>query len=152
VSGWAGTTDEVLIRRLFREHSAALIAYATRLLDNRTAADDVVRECLVRAWRDPEILIREKGAVRAYLFVTARDLVARRRRPDDESAPEPAFDELALLNAVETLPAEHRDVLHALYFQGRDVDEAAASLGVPPDAVKARTYSALRGLREAVLT
>jgi RNA polymerase sigma-70 factor (ECF subfamily) len=145
-----GTADEVLVRRLFREHGAALMAYATRLLDNRTAAEDVVRECLVRAWRDPSVLTGEKGAVRAYLFIAARDLAAQRRGPDGEQAPEPGFDELAVLHAVEALPAEQRDVLHALYFQGRDVSEAAASLGVPAGAVKARSYHALRRLREAV--
>jgi RNA polymerase sigma-70 factor (ECF subfamily) len=154
MSRWAATADEVLVRRLFREHGAALIAYATRLLDDRTAADDVVRECLVRAWRDPEILTREKGAVRGHLFVTARDLVAQRRHPAGEPGPEPepepAFDGLAVLNAVEALPAEHRDVLHALYFEGRDVDEAAVSLGVPAGAMKTRSYHALRRLRAAV--
>jgi RNA polymerase sigma-70 factor (ECF subfamily) len=150
VSRWQSTADEVLIRRLFREHGAALVAYATRLLDNRTAADDVVRECLMRAWRDPSVLTGEKGAVRAYLLITARDLAAERRRPAEEPAAEPGFDELAVLNAVESLPAEHRDVLHELYFHGRDVAEAAASLGVPAGAVKVRSYHALRRLREAV--
>jgi RNA polymerase sigma-70 factor (ECF subfamily) len=153
VSRWASTADEVLVRRLFREHGGALIAYASRLLDDRAAAEDVVRETLVGAWRDPEILTREKGAVRAHLFITARDLAARRRpadEPEPEPEPAPAIDELAVLSALERLPIEHREVLHALYFQGRDVTEAAAALGVPAVAVKTRSYHALRRLREAV--
>ena len=54
-----------------------------------------------------------------------------------------------MLRAVVSLPSEERDVLDALYFQGRNVKEAAASLGVPAETVKDRSYQALRRLREA---
>ena len=55
-----------------------------------------------------------------------------------------------MLDAVGTLPAEEREVLNQLYFQGRDVKEAAASLGLPAETVKSRSYHALRRLREAL--
>jgi RNA polymerase sigma-70 factor (ECF subfamily) len=145
VSRHESTADEVLIRRVFREHGAALLAYATRLTGDRTRAEAVVQEVLIRVWRDPEALPFDKGAARAHLFTITRDLAAAGKDGGGAS-----FDSMVVLSAMETLPSEHRDVLRALYFQGRGVAETAASLGVPAGAVKARSYHALRQLREAV--
>ena len=143
------TADEVLIRRVFQEHGAALLAYAIRLMSDRAQGEAVVQEALIRVWRDPEALAGDKGAARARLFTLTRSLAAARRRPAADRAGAPV-DSMAVLSAIHALPPEHRDVLQALYFQGRDVAETAASLGVPAGAVKARSYHALRRLREAV--
>lgn len=135
------TAGEVLVRRLFAEHGAALLAYAMRLSGgNRETAEGVVRETLLRAWSDPSALSEDRGAVRAHLFPILHE-VARGR-------PEP----MEMLAAVGTLPAEEREVLNQLYFQGRDVKEAAASLGLPAETVKSRSHQALRRLREALPT
>ena len=131
-----GAADEALVRRVYAEHGAALLAYACRLTGDRARGERVVGEVLLRAWRNPEIL---GGLARASLFATVREIAGG-----------PATGSMHLLGAVETLPPEHREVLHVLYFQGRDVAEASASLGVPAGAVKERSYQALRQLREAV--
>jgi RNA polymerase sigma-70 factor, ECF subfamily len=136
VSRRDGAADELLVRRIFAEHGAALLAYACRLTGDQARGEAVVQDVLLRAWRHPEIL---GGLARASLFATVRSIVGGA----------PAVD-LALLGAVETLPPEQRDVLNALYFQGRDVAETSASLGVPAGAVKERSYQALRRLREAM--
>jgi len=131
-----GRADEVLVRRVFEEHGAALLAYASRLVGDRVRGEAVAREALVAAWRDPEVL---DGPARTRLFAIVREIAGTGPAPD-----------IALLGAMETLAPEERDVLRALYFQGRDVAEAAESLGVPAGAVKSRSYHALRRLREAV--
>jgi RNA polymerase sigma-70 factor (ECF subfamily) len=153
--------DEVLVRRLFQEHGAALLGYASRLMGDRKLAEDIVHETLIRAWHTSDALVGEKGTVRVYLFTTARDLAAARHKalrgkkpaePAESSDPaesEPV-DAMVLLTAMQTLSPEHRDVLQALYFQGRNVTEASATLGVPAGAVKERSYHALKRLREAV--
>jgi RNA polymerase sigma-70 factor (ECF subfamily) len=131
-----GRADEVLVRRVFEEHGAALLAYASRLVGDRARGEAVAREALVAAWREPEVL---DGPARTRLFAIVREIVGAGPAPD-----------IALLGAMEALAPEERDVLRALYFQGRDVAEAAESLGVPAGAVKSRSYHALRRLREAV--
>ncbi|WP_127504428.1 sigma factor-like helix-turn-helix DNA-binding protein [Actinoplanes solisilvae] len=132
---------EVLVRRLFAEHGAALLAYATRLSDgNREQAEGFVRETLLRAWSEPAALSDDRGAVRAHLFPMLQEVARGRREP------------MPMLAAVGTLPAEEREVLNQLYFRGRDVKEAAASLGLPAETVKSRSYRALRRLREALPT
>ena len=129
--------DEVLVRRIFEEHGAALLAYASRLVGDRGRGEVVAQQALLAAWHDPTIL---DGPARARLFALVRDLAGALGEPDA----------MALLGAMETLEPEHRDVLRELYFQGRDVAEASESLGVPAGQVKARSYHALRRLREAV--
>jgi RNA polymerase sigma-70 factor (ECF subfamily) len=52
--------------------------------------------------------------------------------------------------ALGWLTQEHRDVLRECYFLGSPVAQAARALGIPPAAVKSRTYYALRALRLAV--
>ncbi|MFG1989930.1 sigma factor-like helix-turn-helix DNA-binding protein [Actinoplanes sp. NPDC048988] len=128
---------EVLVRRLFTEHGAALLAYASRLLGDHTQGAEVVQETLVRAaFTD----------TRAELFEAVRDLAVARLRTRPQAVV-PATGSIAMLRAVEALPAEEREVLNALYFQGRDLKEAAATLGVPAETVKVRGYQALRRLR-----
>ena len=149
----AGAADEVLVRRLFQDHGAALIAYASRLLGDRGPAEEVVQEVLARAVREPETLAGDKGALRARLFTVTKRLARERPRTEaTEPEPAPALDSVAVLSALEALPTDEREVLRALYFQGRDVTETAATLGVPAGAVKSRTYYALRRLRETVVT
>ena len=75
--------DAELLRALQDEHGEALFAHAVRLSGgDRQRAEDLVQETLLRAWRYPEALDPERGAVRSWLFTTARNLAidAWRRR------------------------------------------------------------------------
>nr|WP_296067285.1 sigma factor-like helix-turn-helix DNA-binding protein [uncultured Actinoplanes sp.] len=128
-----------MVRRLFEEHGAALVAYATRLTGDRVRAGDVVRETLVAAGHDPDALTGSRGAVRAHLF---------RLAATQAGVPSPAS--LRVLTALDSLPAQQREVLDALYFQGRDVAETAKSLGIPPETVKSGSDDALRALRSCL--
>src|ERR1700753_2572108 len=80
--------DEALVRSLFQEHGRAMLAYATQLTRDRQAAEDVVQEALVRAWRNPESLINGKGSVRGWLLTVSRNLVIDQGRARDARAPE----------------------------------------------------------------
>src|ERR1700759_3919636 len=78
--------DEALVRSRFQEHGRAMLAYATQLTRDRAAAEDVVQEALVRAWRHPDSLANGKGSVRGWLLTVIRNIVvdqvrARSRRP-----------------------------------------------------------------------
>src|SRR5882672_10765902 len=57
-------SDEALIRFLYEEHGRSLLAYATRLTGDRAAAEDVVQETLIRAWKHSRNLVEERGSVR----------------------------------------------------------------------------------------
>src|SRR3954464_4388675 len=66
---------ETLIRTLYAEHGRSLLAYATRLTGDRAAAEDVVQETLVRAWKHADDLTSGKGSVRGWLLTVARNIV-----------------------------------------------------------------------------
>lgn len=155
--------DEALIHAVYTEHGRALLAYATRLLGDRAAAEDVVQETLIRAWRHPEVLTNGKGSTRGWLLTVARNIVtdrarARAARPqevaEDPEMPPVERDHadrvvasVTVLRALDALSADHRGVLQQLYLQGRSLGEVAAALGIPPGTVKSRSYYALRALR-----
>jgi len=155
--------DEALIRSVFDQHGRALLAYATRLLGDRQAAEDVVQETLVRAWRHPDVLVNGRGSVRGWLLTVVRNVVidrsrASKTRPAEvaESVSAPAtvgdhaelvVDSLVLADALGGLSEEHRAVLVELYFKGNNVDEVSRELKIPAGTVRSRSFYALRTLR-----
>jgi RNA polymerase sigma-70 factor (ECF subfamily) len=161
----AGGRDADLLRELHEQHAGALWSYAVRLTGDRGRAQDVVRETLLRAWRDPRILDPECGSQRSRLYTVARNIVidewrTTRSSPETEvgrilqqpigDASEPVVDRHLVVAALGRLTQEHRHVLRECYFRGSSVTEAAHALGIAPSTVKSRAYYALRALRLAI--
>jgi RNA polymerase sigma-70 factor (ECF subfamily) len=160
------TADEALIRSLYEEHGRSLLAYATRLTGDHAAAEDVVQETLVRAWKHSQSMVDQKGSVRGWLLTVARNIVidrarARASRPTEVAESpgtgpveldhaENVVNSMVVLGAMDRLSSEHREVLVELYYRGRTIAEAAELLGVPPGTVKSRSYYALRAMRAAI--
>ena len=154
---------EELVRDLYAEHGHSLLAYATRLTGDRSAAEDVVQETLLRAWKHAESMVNGKGSVRGWLLTVARNIItdrarARAIRPTEVAPPpgvepvagdhaEGVLDTMVVMDALDQLTPEHRDVLVELYYRGRSVAETADRLGVPAGTVKSRCYYALRAMR-----
>jgi RNA polymerase sigma-70 factor (ECF subfamily) len=157
---------EALIRLLCAEHGPSVLRYAIRLTGDRAAAEDVVQETLIRAWKHADRLVEGKGSVRGWLLTVARNIVmdqvrARAIRPaevaevDERSSvradhSESVVNALLVLEALGRVSAEHREVLVERYYRGRSVTEVARHLGVPPGTVKSRSYHALRAIRSAI--
>lgn len=159
-------SSEALVHAVYSEHGRAMLVYATRLLDDRAAAEDVVQEALIRAWRNPDVLTNGRGSVRGWLLTVVRNIVIDRVRARDARPPEVAEEpdrppvardhsdavaaSVTVHAALGGLSEEHRAVLEQVYLHGRNLEEAAAVLGVPKGTVKSRSYYALRALRTAL--
>ncbi|MET9699746.1 sigma-70 family RNA polymerase sigma factor [Streptomyces sp. NPDC006529] len=163
--GRRGSTDEALIRAVYEEHGHALLAYATRLTGDRAAAEDVVQETVIRAWRHAEVLVNGKGSVRGWLLTVARNIITDRYRakaarppevsgsaaapPVEQDHADSVVDSMTVLGALDRLTPEHREVIKELYYRQLSVTEAADVLGIPAGTVKSRSHYALKALREA---
>ena len=66
--------DETLIRRLYAEHGRMLLAYATRLTGDRGAAEDLVQETLIRAWRHSDTVAGATAPLKGWLLTIVRNL------------------------------------------------------------------------------
>ncbi|WP_203907775.1 sigma-70 family RNA polymerase sigma factor [Rhizocola hellebori] len=154
---------------LYSEHGNALLTYATRLTGDRWAAEEVLQETLLRAWRHRDILDEQAGSIRGWLFTVARNIItdrarSRAARPAEISADAGAaeaipavgdhaqrvVDSMVTIEALEQLTEEYRSVVVELYFHGRSVAEAAEVLGIPAGTVKSRSHRALRSLRDLI--
>jgi RNA polymerase sigma-70 factor (ECF subfamily) len=154
---------EDLIRTLYDEHGRSLLAYAVRLTGDRAAAEDVVQETLLRAWKHADDLEHGIGSVRGWLLTVARNIItdrarARAVRPTEVNQPvdiptpardhaDEVVDTITVLGAIDHLSPEHRAVIVELYYRGHTVNETAAALQIAPGTVKSRTYHAVRALR-----
>ena len=169
MSGSQLSGSEDLPQVLFDEHAAALLAYVQRLMrGDRQAAEDIVQETLLRAWKNAD-KVPERSR-RPWLFVTARHLVidahrARSSRPaevgaelvqlaaqtqGDDDGLDAALDSVLMADALRTLSPEHRAVLFDSYYRGETARQIAARRGIPAGTVRSRMHYALEALRLAL--
>jgi len=142
-------------------------AYATMMLRDRTEAQDVAQEALVRLWEHRRG-VRPDGA-RLWLMRTVRNLCIDRIRKvkvrsevdegdavveaeaDRTASPEKLTEsgELGRLveSALASLSPQDRSVLVMREVQGLPYDEIADVLGVPLGTLKARLHRARERLR-----
>ncbi|GAB3466931.1 sigma-70 family RNA polymerase sigma factor [Actinophytocola sediminis] len=153
---------------VIRTHGDALFSHARRLTNgDRHAAEDVVQETWVRAWRNLDRLTENLGSVRGWLMRVAHNIAVdqhrvRRARPTEVELPDhdleyaavsaPASDEVetrVVVSAIlDLLSPVHRDTLVEVYYADRTAASAGRALGVPAGTVKSRLHNALRTLRD----
>lgn len=163
-----GIPETGAMRMLYDQHAAALWRYAFRLTGDRSHAEDVMQETLLRAWQHPEVVEDTARSARAWLFTVARNIVidesrsarfrsesraprttgAREQPGPDEVAS--ALDRMLVGGAVAQLSPEHRAVVGRSYYRGWSTAQIAADLGIAEGTVKSRLHYALRGLRQTL--
>ena len=156
--------DRAAFAELVRRSQGAVFGLCYRLLGDRDSATDAAQEAFVRAYA---ALASFDPALRfdTWVLRIARNHCydqLRRRQPqagEDEAAQTAdaaptALDRLEsaeltqrLEGALETLPAQDREVLSLYYVQHRKTKEIAALLGCAPGTIMARLFRAREKLR-----
>jgi RNA polymerase sigma-70 factor, ECF subfamily len=164
----APNAGNALVQWLYDAYAAPLVAYVTGLTSDPHAAEDVVQEAMLRAWRHADTLSPDRGSLWGWLSRVAHNIVvdrgrARRARPAEvaESAVSVAASQapdhaeeiaswVAMSDALRRLSPDHRAVLYQVYYLDRTAAMAAAELGIPVGTVKSRLHKAIRQLRVAL--
>ncbi len=134
--------------------------YARALTGNRAAADDLVQDCLERAWAKLH-LYRRGTDLRAWMFTVMHNVYVNQLRAarlgvqleDDMpelSRPARETESLELRDldrAIRRLPAEQREVLLLVVLEDMSYDETARTLGIPIGTVMSRLARAREKLR-----
>ena len=157
--------EESAFQELLSSLGPRLHRAATRLLGSREDADDAVQEVFISLVRSREKLLEVKS-LPAYSFVVlyrivGRSLKNRQRQPglacylDDHAAPTSTsadVDEEALNLAVQSLPAQQREIVVLRTDGGLTFAEISELLGVNANTVASRYRYALNRLREELRT
>jgi RNA polymerase sigma-70 factor, ECF subfamily len=141
---------------LARQHAAELFRYAFWLARDRSQAEDIVQEALLRGWRAFPRL-RARGSAKSWLFSIVRNEYLRAREsrsrepesldgmdPPDERLPEPGLE---MRQALLSLPASYAEPLALQVLGGFSCAEIAAMLGTTEGAVMTRLTRARQALR-----
>jgi len=157
-----GTTVASAFTRLLEMLRPDLLRFAYWLARDRSIAEDVVQETLVRAWKSRAEL-KDPAAARPWLFTILRReharLYERKRLPtvdvdELEALGDPALASdgeaglLDLRRAILQLPDEYREPLVLQVLGGHSTAEIAAELELTQAAVLTRLFRARNRLRE----
>ena len=166
--------DRVAFDELYGRYVRQAYGVALRVTAQDLIAQEVVQDAFLALWRAPEAFDPARGAFRSFFLSLvhhrAVDAVRReerlRRRTERATNLEPATGEdpaedvvedaylrvrrKEVRDALETLPAEQRQVLEMAYFGGLTQVRIAEQLGIPIGTVKTRTLAAMRKLRAAL--
>ena len=154
---------DIAFEQLYRSSRDDVYAYASGLLRDRSAAEDVTAQAFERAYRKRNRFDPSRGSPRAWLFGIARNAALdelRRRGRQAELATEPVDEgtavsgiaeqserRLALREALAKLGARERELVALKFFAGLSNSEIAAVLGVSESNAGTRLHRALEKLR-----
>ena len=157
----SGADPQTSITELFESMRPDLLRFAHWLARDRSLAEDLVQESLLRAWRSRDTL-KDRGAARAWLLTIVRREHARlyeRKRLElvslDDAlesqvpakAADPEGDLFTLRHAIMRLPIEYREPLLLQVLGGFSTEEIARELALSSTAVLTRLFRARNKLR-----
>lgn len=164
-----GSQPEADFRDLYARTYGDVLRFVQRRC-HPTHAEDVAAEVFLVAWRRHADLPGDHSGRRAWLFGTARKVLANARRGEDRRAglavrlqdggdgtdpgahPDVVVARLDLARAWRQLPATHQEALSLALWDDLTSAEAGAVLGISATAYRLRLSRARRSLRDLVAT
>lgn len=151
---------------LFKEHYAGLRLFATRILQDQDAAEDVVQEVFLNLWRKRKSLMI-KTSVQSYLFSAVRngchnnirhhkivDRHEKRLLGQDKVENQNGYQQLvlrevseAITETIKSFPDHTQQMFSMSRFEQLKYKEIAEKLGISVKTVEAHIGRVLKALR-----
>jgi RNA polymerase sigma-70 factor, ECF subfamily len=169
----AAAGDGRALEELYDRYSRLVMSFASRMLSEPAAAEDLTQEVFFRAWKQADAYASSKGSFATWILSITRNMAIdelrkRNRRPqlaelDDPIATianvedtQPSVEEHAWIgmvrfeiqNALGALPDAQRQPIELAYYRGLTQREVAEALGVPLGTIKTRIRLGMRKLRD----
>lgn len=159
--------DQGAMTRLYDATSRLVYGLVLRILGDPSAAEEVLVDVYMQAWRQASRYSEERGSPLAWLTTIARSRALDRARSGKQEqrrgqplesadqAIEGGAEDAALASdvrkfvtrALELLSPEQREVIVLAYYGGLSHSEIAQQLGQPLGTVKTRTRLGMTKLR-----
>lgn len=150
-------------RLLTERFAPGVYAHAARLLGDRSEAEDVTQEVMLRLWRQAPHWRQQGARLRTWLYRVTANLCTdrhRRKRPDampdglDPADPQPGTEARlqaadraqALQDALMLLPERQRQAVVLRHIEGLGTPEIAAIMDIGPRAVESLVARGKRAL------
>jgi RNA polymerase sigma-70 factor, ECF subfamily len=154
---------------IFDRHSGPAFSLAYRMCGRRSFAEDIVQETFLSLWRSGGKYDRTRGSVRSWVLTAVHNRVIDGFRHETSRTSKNVSDDTAVesieapertdleaerreevgevQNALESLPADQRQVIELAYFGGFSHTEIADMLELPAGTVKGRMRLGMSKLR-----
>ena len=165
--------DARALEVLYDRYSRIVYSFALRIVGDPLLAEEILQEVFFRVWQQGSGFQSNRGSLVTWLLSITHNLAIdevrkRNRRPQKADSEDPELvlsamaDEstdieqevwlsgvrTAIVEALDRVPKEQRDVIELAYFRGLTQREIAESLGQPLGTVKTRMRLGLQKLRE----
>ena len=160
---------EHALKELYRAYSRTIYAFALVRLRDAADAEEVVVDTMHEVWRHPDRFRGESKFSTWLLGIARHKLLSmlRGRDPEHEeietfeetleSDDATAFDVLAqkqrregVRNCMDKLPAEQRECVHLVFYEGYALAEVAVVQNCPENTVKTRLFHARQKLKNCL--
>jgi len=155
--------DQQAMSELYDRYGKVVYAVSLRVLQDASAAEDVLQDVFLQLWRNPDAFDASRGSLAAWLAVISRHRSIdrlRKRRPEvdiedcviaggpdlrDETERTLVIEKVRVV--LTEMNPDQRKVLELAFFQGLTHTEIAEKTGEPLGTIKTRIRSGLQLLR-----
>ena len=166
--------EKEALEALYARYSSSVYSLAMFMLKQEALAEEVTQDIFLNIWTKASSYKAERGEPKSWIMSVAHhrivDVIRSRRRTQNVTDPG-AYDRLEtlpspristeeeverriereyILEALDTLPPEQREVIMLAYFEGYSQSEMAKILNQPLGTVKTRVRLAMKKLRAAL--
>lgn len=154
--------DVDTFENFIKQNQDKVFNYCLRLSSNYQTAEELTQEAFIRVYQNIGSYDPQKAALTTWLFRIAHNLTANYLRdnaqpnidittsytpsPEDQYILKEQYEHL--LNALQQLPIEGREMILLKDYLGFSCRELAAVFDIPAGTVKSRLYKLRRQLRE----